>query len=209
MQLKLRRCYFVLALLAVSFLAISVSQLWLFFSKSQDLIVLHDTGNGSAWITQQRGIATPTEAATRSNIANYIKMRESYSATSFSHQYRETNKQSSPAVGLEYRRQQSSTNKSSLLRRMGRQGVRKIKVNDVILLPFKSSKKFERVASQHPFAEIHFTSIEMTSLSGIPKIKNHTAILSWGCLGIPEDPEERLVNWMGFKVYYYNVTERQ
>lgn len=206
---KVRQQSRALLLLAISFGSIAVSQWWFLSSKTRDLVVLHDSGNGSAWITQQRGVPTPSEAATRSNIARYVRMRESYAATSFAFQYRLINQLSGPQVALAFRRAQSANQKSSLLRQYGRTGLRKVTVDDIVLLPFKKVRGSKTLANQNPFAEVHFTTVDMPNGSHRPKITNHTALLSWRYEGIPSDPDERLNNWMGFKVHYYEVTNRQ
>jgi type IV secretory pathway component VirB8 len=87
---------------------------------------------------------------------------------------------------------------------LGREGIRKIKIDDIIILPFKHRNK-STDSVDRPFAEVHFTSIDMSSSIKEAKIKNHTALISWGYQGLPQDPEDRLTNWMGFTVYYYTV----
>jgi type IV secretory pathway component VirB8 len=205
---KLKGIQCVFSLLVLSFVVISGSQLWLLFSKDRDLIVLHDSGNGVSWVTQERVAVTPTEAATESNLANYVRMRESYNANSFSYQYRLINRESSAEVALFFRREQSSKNKNSMLRQFQRFGVRKIKIDDIIILPFKPLQKGNSSLKQRPFAEVHYTSIAVGSASRPPKIRSHTALISWSYQGIPRDPAERLTNWMGFRVNYYKVTDR-
>lgn len=176
--------------------------------QQRDLVVLHDSGNGVAWVTQERGRVKPSQAATQANIANYVRLRESYAANSFSHQYREVNNQSTQHIGLQYRQQWSARNPHSLLRRLSRSGIRKIKINDVILLPFSATQHLTKNKGKNPFAEVHFTSVEMTPHGSTTQVKNHIALISWQYSGIPSDPAERLTNWMGFRVYYYEVTDQ-
>ena len=171
--------------------------------KRHHLIVLHDSGSGLAWVTQQTGVAKVGVAATRGQIANYVRMRESYSASGFSYQYRQVNQQSAPNTALTYRKEQSASNKGSWLRQLGLQGIRKIKIDDIILLPYKHKANTSRV--ERPFAEVHFTSITIPSMAKRPIIKRHTVLLSWGHRGLPKDPADQLTNWTGFTVYYYKV----
>lgn len=206
---KEKRQQYILSLLGLAFVALSVSQWWFMSSRNRELIVLHDAGNGSAWITQRKGDPTPSEAATRSNIARYVRMRESYAVSSFAFQYRLINQLSNPDVALSYRKSQSAAKKNSLLRKYGRSGLRKVTIDDIVLLPFKQVRKSETIANQSPFAEVHFTTVDMPGNTHHPKITGHTALLSWQYHGMPSDPEERLNNWMGFQVHYYEVTDRR
>jgi type IV secretory pathway component VirB8 len=205
LQRKERKSFFLSCLLAVSLVVMISIEFWQTILKSQDLVVLHDSGNGLAWVTQQRGNARPNEEATRANIANYVRMRESYAASSFSYQYRSVNQQSSADAALSYRKDQSSSNSKSSLRQLGRDGIREIKIDDIIILPFKRKNETLSAPVERPFAEVHFTSIDMGSSLKETKIKRQTALISWGYRGLPQDPEDRLTNWMGFTVYYYTV----
>ena len=205
LQNKARKSFFLSCLLAVSLVVMISIQFWQAVLKPQDLVVLHDSGNGLAWVTQQRGNPKPTEEATRANIANYIRMRESYTASSFSYQYRLVNQQSSADAALSYRKDQSSRNPKSSLRELGREGIREIKIEDIIILPFKHRSDTSSTEVERPFAEVHFTSVDMGSSLKEAKIKHETALISWGYRGLPQDSDDQLSDWMGFTVYYYTV----
>jgi type IV secretory pathway component VirB8 len=180
--------------------------LWYVLWRPVDLVVLHQAADGSAWVTQQRGSLKPNEAATRANIANYVRLRESYAADSFAFQYRQVIQQSSPAVSVRFRRGWSIKNKGSLLHRLGRDGIRKIKIDDIILLPFKTVVN-KQSSQKHPFAEVHYTTIDIKPLQKTPVVRSHRVIISWSYRGLPLNPEERLTNWMGFQVRYYRAGE--
>jgi type IV secretory pathway component VirB8 len=205
LRLRLKKQGFFLGLLVCAVVLLSallLHGLW----RPKSLIVLHQSSDGVAWITQQYGPVKASEAATRANIANYVRLRESYAADSYAFQYRQVIQQTSSSAASLFRRQQSASNKGGVLQQLGREGVRKIKIDDIILLPFKSVPT-KRSSVQRPFAEVHFTSVDVTPLGKKPVIKSHRALISWAYHGLPTHPDERLTNWMGFRVHYYKLGE--
>lgn len=206
LQLRSRQQGIWIFLLLSVVVILSVSLVWYVCWQPRDLIVLHQASSGLAWVTQQRGTVKPSEAATRANIANYVRLREAYAADSFAFQYRQVVQQSSPAVSLSFRQEWSVRNNSSLLHQLGRDGVRKIKIDDIILLPFKSVMN-KKSGQKYPFAEVHYTSVDVNPLEKMPVVQSHRLLISWSYRGLPIDPEERLTNWMGFQVHYYKIGE--
>ena len=210
-QLK-KRCHQRGMLLAV--LAVSISLLLLILGavllfRDQSIVILHDAGGGNVWVTQSRGHAKPDKAATRSNLANYVRFRESYSAASYAHHYRQVNMLSSALVALSYRRAESAKRTGSRVQVLGRQGVRQVTIEDIILLPFTPKGSQTSGRTTLSYAEVHFKALTLHEGDAHPHLQSHTALIGWSYHGLPTDPVARLSNWMGFKINYYNVTDKQ
>jgi type IV secretory pathway component VirB8 len=207
LRTRVKRYQWLILCCSFSICILSMGLFWCLVWRGQDLVVLHESVDGLSWITQRQKSLKPNEAATRANLANYVRLRESYAAESFPYQYRQVIQQSSLSVTLPFRQESSVNNKNSLMQQLGREGVRNIKIDDIVLLPFSPSLDKNQPNLKRPFAEVHFTAIDVNSLTKIPTVKSHRALIAWTYEGLPESPEERLTNWMGFRVTYYKVED--
>lgn len=176
------------------------------FRRDVSVVVLRRNAAGQVWVTQPKGPITATAAATRANIARYVRLRESYAAADYARQYRLVNRLSTPSVALAYRRKESPKTKRSLASRLGREGIREIKIEDIVLFPFDPTKVYSNKQVARPYGEVHFKSFEFSGKTQQPVIQDHRAILSWNYHGLPSNMEDRLTNWMGFRVYSYRLT---
>lgn len=175
-------------------------------NQHTQLVVVHEGDNGYAWVStaEARQTVPANFARTESEIAHYVRARESYDPVLYPYQTQEVKGQSDDEVYAEYTLSQATTNPTAPIHALGSKGYRTIVVQSI--LPLDSESQNTRSHGGHiNLVQVDFMAID--HLFGESKTLDtpYTALVSWRYRGVPNNPAELYSNWDDFTVTKYQV----
>lgn len=173
-------------------------------------LIIQHYQNGQVVVTPFKQRYTPKNSAeVESDIAKYIRFRESYGAETYSYSYRLIQLMSSSDVAKKYERYQSVSNKSSPINVLGNKGYQSVKIENIIFLDRANRKKGREKHHFHKnLAQVDFVLTTHNKQSGQETQIPLVALVSWTYTGMPENPSQRWMNWNGFQVSSYETHRR-
>lgn len=181
-------------------------------------LMINHYSDGETIVTPIKQHYAPSNSEqVESDIARYIRFRESYSPDTYDYSYRLIHLMSAQNVYTGYQAVQNTDNKSSPISALGNKGYETVKVESIVFLDNENknakNKKSTKNGSDlsqihHNLAQVDFVVITHDKLSNAITSKPLTALISWKYRGMPSDPNERWMDWNGFTVQSYEVTQR-
>lgn len=171
-----------------------------------ELEIVHQGPSGNAWVSLTKTNQTFTQswARSQSEIAHYVRTRESYDPILYANQTKEVALLSSQAVYAQYELSQSSTNSSAGINALGAKGYRTIIINNVMQLD-STSKNINGRGNHVNLAQVNFVMVDhLFGQSRTIKIP-YMALVSWTYNGVPKTPDKLLRDWDGFSITKYTV----
>lgn len=161
--------------------------------------------------------APQNQSEVSSDITRYIRFRESYSPDTYDYAYRLIELMSSPSVSTDYQNKQSVSNKDSPINVLGNKKYDTVKIESVVFLDNEDKNmndKNQSHANNKPkkthtnLAQVDFVVTTHDKADNTVTTTPLTALLSWKYRGIPKDPSKRWMDWNGFVVTHYEVSQR-
>lgn len=181
-----------------------------FLVPAQHLVPLlvNHYDNGMVTVTPFKQPYAPSDQAqVESDIARYVRFRQSYSADLYDYSYRLIHLMSAPKVAERYDASQSARNPSSPINTLGNQGYQTVKVENILFLD-NAAKNQANDRNHHNLAQVDFVVTTHNPKTGDTHTRPMTALLSWTYRGTPDNPGDRWLNWNGFTVTRYHVQAR-
>ena len=179
--------------------------------RTQLIIVHEGVGGQGSWVSLvKNNEKIPISwARAKNEIAHYIISRESYDPLLYKHNLKLVKLFSNKEVESQYILDQSD-NKSALINTLGAKGYRTVDIKNILPLDLdktrsddnNNSKKGDSANSAN-LAKVDFEVIDHFIGSTQVVRQSYSAIISWGYLGAPSDPEGKFNNWDGFLVTKY------
>jgi type IV secretion system protein VirB8 len=138
----------------------------------------------------------------RSEIYSYVQAYESYEAGSFRFATEMIRSQSSNLVLNKFLEQISSD--KSYVNYLGKDGYRKVYVESIQFWDSKENKGHLNAANT---AIVTFKTVEGVYAKGQAKTHLWRAIVGWEFKGFPKEIQQQFLNYDGFTITAYNVTE--
>ncbi len=189
--------------------------IWMTFlipSQHLEPLVINHYADGETMVTSLKQHYAPENSAeVESDIARYIRFRESYSVDSYSYAYRLIHLMSSGAVYSDYQTMQNINNKKSPINAIGNTGYETVKVESILFLnkaDQNSQSKSQNKVKNNNLAEVNFLVTTHDKKTNTTTSTPFTATISWQYRGISNNPGERWMDWNGFSVTHYEVSQR-
>ena len=166
--------------------------------------------NGLITVTPFKQPYAPNNAEqVESDIVRYIYFRESYSADTYNYSYRLTHLLSSHDIAAYYDQLQSTANTLSPINTLSNIGYRTVKIESISFLD-KATQQLthHKTTLHHNLAQVNFIITDHDKNSGNITSTPFTVLISWQYKGIPNNPEDRWMNWNGFTVTTYQTQQR-
>jgi type IV secretory pathway component VirB8 len=205
----------IVSMMLAVLLAIAVSIL--IFTQQSQLVVVHEGDSGYAWVSTLKPNQTiPINfARTASEIAHYVRARESYDPLLYAYQTQEVKWQSSDAVYADYALSQASTNANAPITVLGAKGYRTVIIQSILPLDNpteatmttknNSNNDDDNKGSAVNCVQVDFVTVDHV-LGESKTIKTpYTALVSWRYAGVPTNPAKLYSDWDGFTVTKYQV----
>lgn len=170
-----------------------------------ELEVVHQGPSHNTWVS----LVSPHEKInvnwqrTRSEIAHYVQIRESYDPVLYTHLTKEVEQLSAPRVYTQYEYSQSKKNSLAGINLLGAKGYRSVVVNDVILLD-QASKNLNPHGHHVNLAQVNFVTVDHFFDDSRAIKTAYVALVSWRYEGIPQSPDLRMYDWDGFTITKYS-----
>lgn len=190
-------------------------------SQHIEPLMINHYADGETIVTPIKQHYEPKDSAeVESDIARYIRFRESYSANTYDYSYRLIHLMSSQSVYGDYQELQNSDNKNSPINLLGKSGYETVKIESIVFLDNedKNIHNNRNVKNKHTnknlndlhknLAQVDFVVITHNNQNSTTTSKPLAALISWGYRGISNDPNDRWMDWNGFTVTHYQVTNR-
>lgn len=201
--------------------------IWITFlipSQHLEPLMINHYRDGETIVTPLKQHYAPDNSAeVESDIAKYIRFRESYSADTYDYAYRLVHLMSSGNVYNGYQALQSITNKNAPINILGKSGYDTVKIESIVFLDNEnknSHKKSNNKNNSHQSGDIKKSNLHSNLAQVDFVVTTHnketntttslplTAVLSWKYRGISNDPNLRWMDWNGFMVTDYQITQR-
>ena len=183
-----------------------------FLIPSQHLVplIIQHYQDGQVVVTPfKQQYAPKNSAEVESDIAKYIRFRESYSSETYNYSYRLIELMSSADVAKQYETSQSASNKNSPINVLGNKEYQNIKIENIIFLDSAYKNKQHKLDRSHQnLAQVDFVLTTCNKHSGMKIQTPLVALISWEYKGMPENPSQRWMNWNGFQVQSYQIHRR-
>ena len=177
------------------------------------LIVVHEgVGGQGSWVSLvKNNEKIPISwARAKNEIAHYVISRESYDPLLYKHNLKLVKLFSAKAVESQYILEQSDR-KSALINTLGAKGYRTVDIKNILPLDLDKTRSDDKrdnskkgdLANSANLAKVDFEVIDHFIGSTQTVRQSYSAIISWGYLGAPADPEGKFNNWDGFLVTKY------
>jgi type IV secretory pathway component VirB8 len=167
-----------------------------------ELVIAHEGPSGYTWLstTESQKHQSQSWARTASEIAHYVRARESYDPVLYANQTQEVDQLSNQHVQGTYELSQSSANKNAPINLLGAKGYRTVIINNVLALDSVSKNRPNGIKSHINLAQVDY--VVEDHLFGEPQTINtpYTALVSWTYNGTSSNPQLMLSNWDGFMV---------
>ena len=182
----------------------------------EPLMINHYTDGETVVTPIKQPYAPKDDAQVQSDIARYVRFRETYSPDSYEYAYRLIHLMSAQSVYSEYQTSQDSSNKNSPINALGKSGYETVKIESIVFLDKENKNSQKHMHSKNitlndlhkNLAQVNFDVITHNDQSNSTTSRPLTALISWGYRGISNDPNERWMDWNGFTVMNYQVTNR-
>jgi type IV secretion system protein VirB8 len=171
--------------------------------QSVELEIVHENPGGYAWISLVKP-HTPIKAnwaQTESNIAHYIRLRESYNPQFYAHETALVKSFSTPKVNAQFELSQAASNSMAAINVLKAKGYRSVIIHDVMQLNTNASAQPGQ-PKQH-LAQVNFEVVDHFFGDSRTYKTAYMALVSWRYDGVPQSPQQRLRNWDGFTVTAY------
>jgi type IV secretory pathway component VirB8 len=142
-----------------------------------------------------------------SDLVRYVTARETFTFADNNDRYQSVIFKSSPMVAQEYNHTNDNNNPDALIHKLGHEGMRTVKVEDVVFLDAgkESGDKGKNAQPDH-LARVNFVTTETVGQTVVKQ--KWVATMRWEYLGAPKNKKAAWVNWNGFAVTYYRVDQR-
>lgn len=180
-------------------------------------LMINHYSDGQTVVTPIKQYYAPkNDAEVESDIARYVRFRESYSPDAYDYSYRLIHLMSSQSIYDDYQQSQNSDNKNSPINTLGKSGYESVKIESIVFLD-KENKNAQRHSNaknktlndlHKNLAQVNFDVITHNNQNNTTTSKPLTALISWGYRGMSSDPNDRWMDWNGFTVTNYQVTNR-
>ena len=180
--------------------------------RTQLIIVHEGVGGQGSWVSLvKNNEKIPISwARAKNEIAHYIISRESYDPLLYKHNLKLVKLFSNKEVESQYILDQSD-NKSALINTLGAKGYRTVDIKNILPLDLDKTRSDDKsynskngdLANSANLAKVDFEVIDHFIGSTQVVRQSYSAIISWGYLGAPSDPEGKFNNWDGFLVTKY------
>ncbi|NCX94393.1 MAG: hypothetical protein EBX40_06935 [Gammaproteobacteria bacterium] len=177
--------------------------------QKTQLVVVHEGVSGNVWVSTElpNSVMPFNESRTRSEIANYVRTRESYDPILYRYQSGQVNLFSSGEVSTEYAATETPQNPSAPINFLAAKGYRTVTIKSVLFLD--ESVKDARAKNHHSthsnLAQVNFVVTDHFFGASEGAETPYTALVAWEYRGVPKDPNAMLLNWDGFTVTRYQV----
>ena len=207
LSLELSRKRYQIAFLSMSGLVgiLVLALIFLLPLKKIQLAIVHEGPSGETWIsTLDPGeIPTATWAKTKSELAQYVRVRETYDPILYPYESKQLRWFNNDLVQDEYLSLQDKNNLSGPLNFLGDKGFRTIVINSVVPLDL-ASKNTPKEPGHINLAQVNFVATDHYFGQSEDSLKTpYTVLISWGYAGIPSEPSELLANWDGLFISKY------
>ncbi len=212
LELSRKRYQFAFFVMAGLVCILTITLATLIPLKKIQLAVIHDGPSGETWISTLDAGEIPKAnwSKTKSEIAQYINLRESYDPVLYPYQSKQISAFSNDLVQDGYLSEQDKINSLAPLNFLSDKGFRTITVTSVIPLDLES-KNTAAERGHLNLAQVNFISTDhyfSDPDSANNNINNflktsYTVLVSWGYTGIPNNPSDLLENWDGFEITKY------
>lgn len=190
-------------------------------SQHIEPLMINHYADGETIVTPVKQHYAPKDSAeVKSDIAQYVRFRESYSADTYDYSYRLIHLMSSQSAYSDYQESQNIDNKNSPINLLGKSGYETVKIESIVFLDNKDKniQNNTNTKNKHSnknlndlhknLAQVNFVVITHNDQNSTTTSKPLTALISWGYRGISNDPNDRWMDWNGFTVTHYQVTNR-
>lgn len=173
------------------------------------MVVHQNTTTGEMWIERPKTkYVAQTDAQTQADIVRYIMSRESYMASDINQRFHLVMLLSDNAVGRFYVDQQANDNKESPVNVLGTQGIKTVRIEDIVFLDKAGTQEFRHFKQvAHNLAKVDFVTTTLDG-NGNKKVEYWVATISWIYKGLPTNQMDAWDNWNGFTVTTYRVDQR-
>lgn len=147
------------------------------------------------------------EAMAQNDIAKYLRNREGYNPHTLNQQYRQVAYATDQKIFSDFESQHSPQNSESPINVLGADGIRDIKIFDIVFLDNVKATN-EHKFSQLPSNVVQVDYATVTKAKNEEKIEHWVAVLSFDYQGIQRDETLAWENWNGFLVTSYRIHKR-
>ncbi len=176
----------------------------------EPIVIRRNTITGEVRVDPARSHFLPESAAEiQSDLVRYVIARETFSMMDLNSRMLQVIFSSSPSVAHNYQHLLTATNPHNLIAQYGENGLRTVKVQDVIFIDAAvtiAKKQANQTAKLPTLAKVDFVSIE--TIGQQTQTKYWVATIRFRYLGTPNTPEAAWINWNGFTVINYRVDQR-
>ncbi|TAK77641.1 MAG: type IV secretion system protein, partial [Gammaproteobacteria bacterium] len=152
------------------------------------LVVHHNTTTGEVWVDHPKSPYMPAnDAEVESDIVRYITTYESYTAADIKRRFQDVILLSANRVGNQYAEEQSNANKLSPVNVLGKDGIRTVRVEDIIFIGMQEGDKANEPS--HNLAKVDFSTTTINH-AGNSKVDSWVATIGWTYKGLPSNQEE-------------------
>lgn len=175
-------------------------------AQHTELVVVHQGNSGYTWIstTKPHEKLPQNWNRTRSEIANYVRARESYDPVLYGYQTKDVDLFNTSEVQSEYEMAQDSHNKLAPINLLADKGYRTVTINNIMLLD-DESKNTKNDSHHVNLAQVDFVVKDHFFDANRTVETPYRAIVSWRYAGVPSSAYQKLKNWDGFKITKYVV----
>lgn len=175
----------------------------------EPIVIQRNSITGEVWVDPGRTHYLPQNSAEiESNLVRYVVARETYSSIDAAARFQQIIFSSSSDIAKAYENSIDPHNVTSSAALLGNNGLRIVKVEDVIFLD--AAETLAHHHSKHTplpkLAKVDFITTD--TVGEVTTQHTWVATISWEYLGTPNDKEAAWVNWNGFTVTSYRVDQR-
>ncbi len=173
------------------------------------LIIHQNSVTGEVWVTHPPTPFVPeNDAQVQSDIVRYMTARESYSAADLNQRFQLIVLLSANEIGKHYATDQSNSNPNALVSRLGHEGTRTIRIEDIVFIDKAGLQELRHFKEPtQNLAKVDFITTT-TDKAGNKSNQAWVATISWSYRGLPNNQLEAWENWNGFIVTTYRVDPR-
>lgn len=167
-----------------------------------ELAIVHQGVNGEAWVsmTSRYTHIKPNWIRTKSNIAQYVRLRESYDPLMYAHTAKMTSIYNSSSVNRQYNQAQTAPN--SPVNTLTTKETAEVTINNVLLID-RASRNLKNQKTHVNLAQVNYTVVITDIQTGATAQSQYRALVSWKYNGIPISPYKQLHDWDGFEITKY------
>lgn len=154
--------------------------------------------------------APSSRSEVEANITRYIRFRESYSSDTYDYSFRLIKLMSLNDVARSYEQSQSASNKQAPINILGNNGYQSVTIQNITFLDNEEDNHKKGMTDHHHknLAQVDFVVTTHNKQTGGVSKMPLSVLISWEYRGNPNNPEDRWMDWNGFTVTSYQVTQR-